>query len=386
MRRLLIPAAALLWGFQFAFLVPALGLLLVGLYHASSAEIGLVMSVYAVGGFIAALVVPAWADRRHDYLKPLVACGVLTLGLMTVMWLTSSLIVVATALVLLGGPAGVGSSLLFAHLRHSGASAADVINTRTIVSFAWVAGPPLATFVMRLFGNRAIVITIAIVAVLNVLVTLAMMAQHRRLVESGDAPKPPETAPVRKGLIAVVLTAFVLLQATNNAGVTVLSLFVTDQLKLDVMWAGVALAVSAALEIPAMLLVGRLTGRWSNVVLVVTGCVAGALYYAGMVFVRGPVLLLALQAFNAYFFAVVAAVGLTWSQEAIPRPGLASGLSANTRRTGNIVSGPIISIGAASALHYGGVYAISAVVSLLTIGVIALVGRVAPAHAAGDGA
>jgi hypothetical protein len=39
-------------------------------------------------------------------------------------------------LVVLGGPAGVGSSLLFAHLRHSGTTPSEVVNTRAIVSFA----------------------------------------------------------------------------------------------------------------------------------------------------------------------------------------------------------------------------------------------------------
>ena len=51
-------------------------------------------------------------------------------------------------LVVLGGPAGVGSSLLFAQLKHTGAGVSEVVNTQAIVSVARVAGPPLATFIM----------------------------------------------------------------------------------------------------------------------------------------------------------------------------------------------------------------------------------------------
>jgi hypothetical protein len=40
LRRLLIPSAALLWGLQFAFLNPALALLLVALFDASAREVG----------------------------------------------------------------------------------------------------------------------------------------------------------------------------------------------------------------------------------------------------------------------------------------------------------------------------------------------------------
>jgi hypothetical protein len=38
--------------------------------------------------------------------------------------------------------------MLYAHLRHSGAAPADIVNTRAIVSVAWIAGPPLATLII----------------------------------------------------------------------------------------------------------------------------------------------------------------------------------------------------------------------------------------------
>ena len=50
LKRLLIPSAALLWGLQFAFLNPALALLLVALFDANAAEVGWVwLSTTAVG-------------------------------------------------------------------------------------------------------------------------------------------------------------------------------------------------------------------------------------------------------------------------------------------------------------------------------------------------
>jgi hypothetical protein len=70
-----------------------------------------------------------------------------------------------------------------------------------------------------------------------------------------------------------------------------------------------------------------------------------------MAYVSGPMLLLALQPLNAWFFAAVAGVGLTLFQRVIPRPGLATGIYLNTRRIGAVVSGPIIAIGAATAFR-----------------------------------
>ena len=54
-----------------------------------------------------------------------------------------------------------------------------------------------------------------------------------------------------------------------------------------------------------------------------------------MTAVSGPVLLIALQALNAWFFATVAGPGLTLFQDMIARPGVASGLYMNTRRVGS---------------------------------------------------
>ncbi len=168
MKRLLVPSAALLWGLQIAFLIPTLALILVNLYDASTAEVGWILTVYNASGFVASLLVPSYADRREDYLRPMLACGVLTLVLALVLALTTSLPVAVIALVVLGGPAGVGSAMLFAHLRHSGATPADIVNTRAIVSAAWIAGPPLATLIIGTFGNRAILFAIGAIAVLTI--------------------------------------------------------------------------------------------------------------------------------------------------------------------------------------------------------------------------
>jgi SET family sugar efflux transporter-like MFS transporter len=177
-RRLLIPTAALLWGLQFAFLSPALALLLVDLFGATATEVGWVLAIYNASGFVASLVLPAYADRRRDYLRPMLACGILTLLLAGVLAMTMSLMIALIGLVVLGGPASVGSSLLFAQLKHSGARPSEVVNTRAIFSFAWVAGPPLATLIMGGFGNRAILVAIAAVAVLNIATTAAMFTKR----------------------------------------------------------------------------------------------------------------------------------------------------------------------------------------------------------------
>jgi MFS transporter, SET family, sugar efflux transporter len=344
-KRLLVPTSALLWGLQLAFLSPALALILVNLYGASTAEVGWVLSIYNASGFIAALLLPAYADRKNEYLRPMLVCGALTVVLTVVLAIATTLPIVTIALVVIGGPAGVGSSLLFAHLRHSGARTADIINTRAIVSVAWVAGPPLATFIIGWFGNRAILLAIAAVAVLNIATTAVMIAQRtaaRAAASVGSGPAAPTAAedesPVGQLGVVLIMAAFILLQAANATAMTFMTVYVTETLQLDVMWAGIALGVAAAVEVPALVFIGRLSGRFSNLGLVATGCLAGIAYYLGLAFVTGPILLLALQLLNAWSFAGISGIGLPLFQQMIPRPGLSTGLYMNTRRVGSIVS------------------------------------------------
>lgn len=376
MNPLLIPSSALLWGLQFAFLNPVLALLLVSLFNATAADVGWVLAVYNASAFLASLLVPAYADRRKNYLAPMLACGVLTLVLCGLLAAITSLPVAVVGLIALGGPAGVGTSLLFAHLRHSGASVTDSMNTRAFVSFAWVAGPPLATFIMGVLGNRAILFAIGAVAFLNIGTTAVMISRQRRspAAREASASSTGHGEPMSKGTIAVIFLGFIALQAANSSAVSIMSLFVTQRLGLDLRWAGVILGVSAALEIPALLLVGRLGRRFSSRALLISGCLAGIAYYAAVAVANNPAALITLQVLNAWQFAMVAGVGLTLFQRIIPRPGLASGLFANAARLGAIVSGAVIGVGSATSLGYQGVFAACAGLTVLALALVGMAG------------
>ncbi|WP_436532699.1 MFS transporter [Actinoplanes sp. HUAS TT8] len=372
-RRLLIPSAALLWGLQFALLNPVLAVLLAGVFGASAAQVGGALAVYNASGFVASLILPAYADKKHDYVRPMLACAVLTLALAGLLAVTTSLPVAVCALVVLGGPAGVGNSLLFAHLKHSGAAAPEVVRTRAVVSFAWVAGPPLAAFVLTGSEPKAVLVLLAAVAVLTITATAGLLRTH-----AASPPVPVDAedrGPVRRGHIATILVVFVALQATNSAVVSIMALFVADRMHLDVAWAGIALGVAAACEIPALLAIGRLSRRFSATGLIAVGCLAGIAYYLAMPYAKGPMVLIGLQVLNAWFFAAVAGVGLPLFQEIIPRPGLASGLYVNTRRVGAIVSGPIIAVGSATRLGYGAVFLVCAAVTLLALLMLGMASR-----------
>jgi MFS transporter, SET family, sugar efflux transporter len=367
--RSLWPTAAWFWALQFAVLNPLLAVLLVTLYDASPAQVGLILGAYNVGGFIASLVIPAASDRRGDYLRPLLICGVCGVVMVIVLAVTTSLLFALLGLVLLGGPPGVGSTLLFAQLRHDGASPSRVIRTRAIVSFAWVVGPPLATACTGLFGDSSALLLLAGIGLVNVATAVLLLRSRSRRVAEPEplTARPSMLAQLRGWGRWGVVVAFLTLQVTNIATVTIATLFVTRELHAPILWAGIVLGTAAFFEIPALLLIGRLHTRMSARSLILIACVVGVAYYALVTATHAPWQLVALQPLNAWFFATVAGVGLTAFQDIFPSPGLASGLFTNTRRVGAVLSGLLIAALAVFPDSYRAVYGAAAILVVLVL-------------------
>src|SRR5699024_234484 len=180
-------------------------------------------------------------------------------------------------------PAGVGSTLLFAHLRHAGATSGQIINTRAIFSVAWVAGPPIATFIIGAFGERAVLCTIAMIALLSI--GAATTLQSRAPAEPAPSRErpAPEAGPAPGLLgVTVVVAAFELLRAPNPPATSFMPGYVTQSVALDVVWAGIGLGTAAGLERPPLFLMGRLSSRFSAQLLIVTGCARGVVYYLAL--------------------------------------------------------------------------------------------------------
>ncbi|MFT3874866.1 MAG: MFS transporter [Propioniciclava sp.] len=372
-RLLLTQAAALVWGLQFAFLNPALAFFLTDVLGANAGEVGLILALFNASGFVASLIVPAIADRRRDYLGPILTSGFLSLALAASLGLVGSLPWAAVALVVLGGPAGVGSSLLFAHLNAAGDSHGEVMSSRAMVSAAWVVGPPLAMMLAGAAGIRSVLVAIAAASVLGIGFIVALRRRSSSVVAPAARPSD-EGGPLPMGRLVLVVVTFVALQATNATSTSMMTLFTVHGLGLDPVWGGVALAVAAGIEIPALLLLGRLSARHRPLRLLIVGVIAGGLYYLGIAMVTGVVGLIAVQLLNAWFVATVQGVGMVWFMDIIPRPGIASGLFSNTFRIGAVLSGALIAV-SGTAAGYTGMYLLCAALSAFALTVLLVVGR-----------
>lgn len=375
-RRPLVSVATSLWGFQASLMMPSLAMVLVSLYGATPVQVGWVMTISNSAGFVASLVIPSLADRRARYLQILLVCAVLSIGLGVGLATASNLVAGTVVLALLGAPAGVGNSLLFAHMNHTGSSRAEVMSVRAVFSLAWVIGPPAATALIAAFGVISVPVGIIVIAVLNTITSAILLARARpAAVEHTEAtPKTPPATLTRRTLpvLIVVFLAIALAQATNTASIAITSLYVTEHMHLPVLWAGLALGAAAGLEVPVLMVQARIVGRFSTPTLLVAGCLVGVAYYLGMAFATSALVLMLVQVLKAWFYGTMIGVGMTWFSELIPRSGLAMGLYANAGRVGSVLAGLLVG-GAVQSWGFGGIFLACAVVvgfaALLVVGV-----------------
>jgi SET family sugar efflux transporter-like MFS transporter len=169
----------------------------------------------------------------------------------------------------------------------------------------------------------------------------------------------------------------VLFQATNATAMTFMAIYVTETVGLPVLWAGIVLGLAAALEVPALMLIGRLGDRIAHLTLVAAGALLSAVYYLGLAVVTEPMLLLVLQLPNALGFAAISGIGLALFQDLIPGAGMSTGLFMNARRVGAILSGPIIAAGALPLLGQRGIFLVCGALTLLGLALIPLAKRLA---------
>jgi SET family sugar efflux transporter-like MFS transporter len=99
--------------------------------------------------------------------------------------------------------------------------------------------------------------------------------------------------------------------------------------------------------------------------------VAGLIFYAGMLTVHTPVLLLALQLLNAIYIGILAGIGMLYFQDLMPgQAGAATTLYTNTTRVGWIIAGSLAGV-VAEFWSYHAVFWFALVMIVVTIACLA---------------
>jgi SET family sugar efflux transporter-like MFS transporter len=341
-------------GISTAVVVPFLSLFLSTAVHAGPAKVTTFLIVAPLSGVAMGTLIGRLSDRRAIRRRLLIGAALAGLagsGLTVFIrdyWILLGLTTTATAL------AGTMFPQTFAYGRQvlqrdtPNRAAMGISTLRTVFSLAWVAGPPLAAFLLHAGGFASVY------GMATATYALAAVVAIFWLDEVGTAaPANPDELPepaVNRTKLLLTGAAFTLLMCPLTLAVQALPLFIRDDLGGDAAEAGLILGLCAALEIPLMLGLGALATRIPLRRLVLAGAASGAVYYGLATAASSIWLLVAGQLVDALFIAAVSGVGISYVQDMLPgQPGRASTLYSNAFPIGAVLAGPLFGL----AQHFG---------------------------------
>ncbi len=220
---------------------------------------------------------------------------------------------------------------------------------RSLLSLAWVAGPPVGRLPSRRDDFRGFLHCGGAIR----LAILPVLLWFRKTAGAGPQLSPSADEPSRAGgrarpttaRLLLTSAAFVLLQSASRLAVMSMPLFFSVDLHADISGAGLILGLCAALEIPLMLVFGAVAVRRSLRSLVLLGAGIGVAYFAAMALTEAVWRIAVAQILNACFIAAVTGLGISYLQDMMPaRLGHATTMFTNTFRFSAMLAGLIFGV------------------------------------------
>jgi SET family sugar efflux transporter-like MFS transporter len=343
-------------GISTALYYPFVSLFLSTEVGAGPVQVTVFLIVAPLSGVLGSTLIGRLSDRRPIRRTLLIAgavAGAVGTGLTAVVrdyWVLLALAVTAFAI------AGSLFPQAFAYARQvlerddPARAALGISGLRTVFSLAWVAGPPVAAFLLDergfagVYGGAALMYAIAAVVAIVRLGEVAAPAPRTRNAPVDDRLDAP------RWTLWLSAAAFTLLQTPMTLSVQALPLFIGTELGGDVGDAGLLLGLCAACEIPLMLGFGALATRMPLRLLLVLGAACSVAYY-GLAASATTLWVLAVgQVLNALFIAAISGLGISYMQDKLPRhPGRATTMFTNTFPLGAMLAGPLFGL----AQHFG---------------------------------
>lgn len=362
---------AFLTGIAGALQTPTLSLFLTNEVHARPAMVGFFFTGSAVIGILVSQFLAGRSDRKGDRKSLIVFCCLLgVLACVLFAWNRNYFILLFVG-VFLSSFGSTANPQMFALAReHADKTGREAVMFSSIlraqVSLAWVIGPPLAYALAMGFGFTVMYLSAAMAFIVcGIIVWFLLPSMHKGKGAIAGHIEAPRTN--RRDAL-LLFTICTLMWGTNSLYIINMPLFIIEELHLPEKLAGVMMGTAAGLEIPTMLIAGYYAKRFGKRFLMRIATVSGLLFYAGMLTVHTPVLLLGLQLLNAVYIGILAGIGMLYFQDLMPgQAGSATTLYTNTTRVGWIIAGSLAGV-VAEIWSYHAVFWIALVMCVITSG------------------
>jgi MFS transporter, SET family, sugar efflux transporter len=363
-------------GLASSIAIPFMPLYLTRQVGASSAEIGLLLTLSGGAGVLVSSLVGSvsnWLPSR----KPLIVLGCVATTACDVVYAVShSYPVVLTASVTLMTGAWVAVPQLYARGREllDAAGAAPALSLsalRSAVSVAWIGGPPLAGLVLTVSGfPQAFLLVAALMLAAAVLVAADGARAVRPAAEPGRASPRARWRDVATAGVALSTAAVVALQTANSMSVTTMPLLLTTVLRGSPGDVGMFFGLGAALEIPIMLALGWAGGRFGSLRILLLSWSFALLYFGLVGEATATWQVFAVLLLSAVYVAGLVGLAIVYFQELVDEPGRASTLYFNGITAGSTVAG-VLWGAVVVAAGYRGAYAACVVLTAASIVLLA---------------
>jgi SET family sugar efflux transporter-like MFS transporter len=383
-----------------------MSLFLTNSVHAAPFLVGLFFTARAAAGIVAGLVTGWISDRMRDRR---VVIGLTSMagavgGLCLAVFRDYPVLLITVVVFTSIGSGAFGQ--LFAYSNELATARGRDITAfsslmRSVFSAAYVIGAPLALSIMAASGFTPLYIGAAALTLVSAAIGRFGLRPALRKPVPADpevipeaAPDPEPAARARSGAwrairgaalparLWLLLGVIVVLGLVNQMYNIDIALHVTKDLGRSAQLVGWMLGLTAALEIPSMIIGGRLARRVGSGRLVGLSALVGVVSFCLMPLAKSPAELLAVSVLFGLWQGVALSIPMVMVQNETPGGvGISSSLYGAAFGAAGLFAGAVAG-GAASVVGYGGVLWVGAALS--AVAVILMAGRLAfrrPANA-----
>ena len=254
---------------------------------------------------------------------------------------------------------------------------------RSMFSLGFITGPLIGAVLLRHYGFQGIFTGTSLIFVINAVLML-LFAKSPAQGASGTirvkAKQPLKLHQNPRVLVPfLVMTLLYSGHWLNNLNI---SLFIINTLGGSTQNVASVSSICALLEIPFMLVLGVMSAKYSNRLLMIWGIVLGGAYYVLVLLSNELWQIIAGQVLLAFFVAVISAIGISYIQDLLPDlPGYASTLYTNSTTLGRLF-GSLAGGAAAQWVGYRHAYWGCLLLVILSFGLLALPQRLPAQEAA----
>lgn len=332
-----------------ALIQPYQSVFLQEMKNATSNQIGIFVSVNSLAGIFFSTVFSKISDRPNQRKKILsIALSNAIIGYICYEFIDDFYFLLISSLVFIG-ISTMTTAQMFAYAKDIlGKEVKDtepyITVLRTIVSFAWVFSPMLASVLVKIPKYQGI---IGSVIVIYMIAFIILQLCFRNLTEDIKVKLTDvEDIYEQKSYLYILINFFVftILETMNVIANTNIPLYITKVLGYSNKYVGFLTAFSALMEIPCMLFLAYLSFKKIRVEYIIFyGISSGIIFFLLLKEVNSMHMIMLVFIFKAIFNAVYKGIGISFFQKMIPQNcGISTTLFTNTTRMGAIVGGIII--------------------------------------------